>query len=220
MEYSNSNNTLLQFNYTSDEEDYNNEHSIMYGVQGTKANAEDDRSIASEGSETLNERLNSQLFVVRASASGKILSQFPVRESESIAAHLVERNTMSRVSCMSFRSMLQPIPKEKVPARDEVWLRRCMRGILVSAIGADTQEDSSSLSQAARRSLGPEHAYCWFMENHGIAPNDEDIWSFYYGIRGLAAKQDAEGCLHYQLLDDVNLDCAEFFVDTLVLIRS
>jgi len=116
--------------------------------------------------------------------------------------------------------MLQPIPKEKVPARDEVWLRRCMRGILVSAISADVQGDSLSRSQAARRSLGPEHVYCWFVENHGITPNDEDIWSFYYGIRGLVAKQDAEACLHSQLLDDVNLDYAEFFVDTLVLIRS
>lgn len=216
--------------YRTNNEDYDKEHPgdevfLMYGIQSTNTKTEDDCSIsiASEGSEALNERLDSQLFIVRALASGKILAQFPIEESDSIAEHLVERNIKSRVSCMSFRSMLQPILKEKVPVRDEVWLRRCMRGILVFAIGsADSQEDSLglSLSKVAKPSIGPAHVYCWFMENHGITPDDEDIWSFYYGIRRLAAKRDAEACLHYQMLDDVNLDYAEFFVEALLLIRS
>eukprot|EP00984_Skeletonema_dohrnii_P025508 scaffold14690_cov72-Skeletonema_dohrnii-CCMP3373.AAC.3 len=183
---------------------------------------QDDLSISSEDSETLKERLNSQLFIVRVSVDGKILSQFPIEESESIAAHLVdERNTSNRSSCMLFRSMLKPIPKEKVPVRDDAWLRRCMRGILVSAIGSadDVQEDWSSHSQEGRRPLSPEYVYCWFTENHGIKPDDEEVWSFYYGLKRLAGKLDAEACLHYQMLNNVSLD-AEFIVDAIVYTKS
>eukprot|EP00984_Skeletonema_dohrnii_P025505 scaffold14689_cov139-Skeletonema_dohrnii-CCMP3373.AAC.2 len=207
-------------------QDCENEHSLdefflMYGIQREETATQDDFSIPSEDSETLKERLNSQLFVVRVSVDGKILSQYPIEESESIAAHLVdERNTNNRSSCMLFRSMLQPIPKEKVPVRDDVWLRRCMRGILVSAIGSadDVQEDWSS--QGGRRPLSPEHVYCWFTENHGIKPDDEEVWSFYYCLKRFAGKLDAEACLHYQMLNNVSLDFAEFIVDAIVYIKS
>lgn len=191
--------------------DCDNEHSLdemflMYGIQSNGAETQaDDHSISSDNSETLDERLNSQLFVVRASVDGKtILSQFPIEESESIAAHLVERNARGRVSCLEFRSMLQPISKDKVPVRDEAWLRNCMRGILISAaLGSDALED------------WPSHVYCWFMENH----DDEEAWSFYYSLKQHATS-DAEACLHYQILNDVNLDFAAFFVDTLVFMKS
>eukprot|EP00985_Skeletonema_marinoi_P023442 scaffold15655_cov165-Skeletonema_marinoi.AAC.3 len=199
----------------------------MYGIQRDITATQDDISITSEDSETLKERLNSQLFVVRVSVDGKILSQFPMEESESIAANLVDgRNTSNRSSCMLFRSMLRPIPKEKVPVRDDVWLRRCMRGILVSAIGSadDVQEDWSSHYQGGRRPLSPEHVYCWFTENHGIMPEDEEVWSFYYCLKRLAGKLDAEACLHYQMLNNASasasLDCTAFFVDTIVYIQS
>lgn len=200
-------------NSNNDIKDCDKEHSLdemflMYGIQRDGAEAQDDHSSSSEDSETLNERLISQLFVVRASTDGKkILSQFPIEESENIAAHLVERNARGKVSCLEFRSMLQPIiSKDKVPVRDEAWLRKCMRGILVSALDSvDAQED------------WPSHVYCWFMENHG----DQEAWSFYYGLKQHAANQDAEACLHLQMLNDVvNLDFAAFFVDTLVFIKS
>ena len=107
--------------------------------------------------------------------------------------------------------MLQPISKDKVPARDEVWLRKCMRGILASAIIGGTYAQE----------LCPEHVYCWFTENHSIKPDDEELWSFYYGLKRLiAANHDAEAWLHYQILNDINLDFPEFFVDTVVFTKS
>lgn len=191
------------------------EHSLdeafqMYGIGST--NLEDDCSLTSIGSDTLSERLNSRLFVVRvSSSSGKILSQFPIEESDAIAADLVKTSKI-QVPCLSFRSMLQPILKDRVPARDELWLRRCFRGILVSTIDAKLTEDSS-----IRLTLGPELVYCWFMENQH---STQDIWSFYYGIKRLSAQRDAEACLHYQILDDDNLDYTSCLVDTLLLIRT
>ena len=181
----------------------------LYGIQREESEKKDENSVSSDCSQTLDERLNSQLFIVRASLEGKILSQFPIEESDSIANHLVE-NTRCRVSCLEFRSMLQPLSKDKVPARDEVWLRRCMRGILVSSAlgGTDVQE------------VSPEYVYCWLNESHSIKPDDEEVWSFFYGVQRLAAKQDAEACLHYHILNDVNLDFAQFLVETLVFIRS
>lgn len=191
-----------------------NEHSLdeiflMYGIQRDgDATQLEDHSISSENSETLDERLNSQLFVVRASVDGKkILSKFPIEDSESIAAHLVERNARVRVACLEFRSMLQPISKDKVPVRDKAWLRKCMRGIMISALDSvGAQEDWD----------WPSHVYCSLTGNH----DDEEAWSFYYCLKQHAANQDAESCLHYQVLNDVDLDFAAFFVDTLELIKS
>lgn len=188
----------------------------MYGIQREENEKNDDNSIiSSDNSETLDERLNSQLFIVRASVEGKILSQFPIEESDSIANHLVE-GKRSRVSCVEFRSMLQPFPKDKVPARfsssrvyDEFWLRRCMRGILASALGGADAQD-----------ICPEYVYCWFNENHSVKPDDEEVWSFFYGVKRLAAMHDAEACLHYHILNDVNLDFAQFLVDTLNFVKS
>ena len=181
----------------------------MYGIQREENEKKDDNSISSDNSETLDERLNSQLFIVRASVEGKILSQFPIEETDSIANHLVEGNSRRRVSCVEFRSMLQPFPKDKVPARDEDWLRQCMRGILTSAMdGTDAQE------------VCPEFVYCWFAENRSAKPDDEEVWSFFYGVQRLAAMQDAEACLHYHILNDVNLDFAQFLVDTLSSLKS
>ena len=85
----------------------------MYGIQREENENQDDNSISSDNSETLDERRNSQLFIVRASVDGKILSQFPIEESESIADHLVESNSRSRVSCLEFRSMLLPLSKDR-----------------------------------------------------------------------------------------------------------
>ena len=126
----------------------------------------------SDNSETLNERLKSELFIVRA-VEGKILSQFPIDDSESIAGHLVESNTRSRASCLGFRSRSSRYryQRTRFPARDEVWLRKSMRGILASAIGG-----------AYAQELCPEHVYCWFTENHSIKPDDEEVWSFYFNF--------------------------------------
>ncbi len=159
-------NTSSSSSYTQDVVDYDDDHNLdevfrMYGVKAaldnSSSNVDDD--CQSEGSDELAERLNSRLFVVRASASsGKILAQYPMDEADTIADHLVDRNRSSRIPCLVFRSMLQPMQKDKVPVRDELWLRKCMRGILLSAV--------TSESHSLQQNLGPEQVYCWFMK-HG-----------------------------------------------------
>ena len=151
-------NTSSSSSYTQDF-DYDDDHNLdevfrMYGIKAaldnSSSNVDDD--CQSEGSDELAERLNSRLFVVRASASsGKILAQFPMDEaSDTIASHLVDRNRSNRASCLVFRSMLQPMQKDMVPVRDELWLRKCMRGILLSAV--------TSESHSLQQNLGPEQA--------------------------------------------------------------
>ena len=213
----------ILIDFTSDENisNYDNENSLdeaylMYGVSRVREKEmKDDISISSDESEMLKERRNSKLFIVRAAADGKVLSQFPIDEVDSIASLLVERNSMTRAPCMRFLSMMQPLAEE-VPERDEEWLRQCMRGILFSAINVETQEESSNLSEA-KLPLGPEGVYCWFVENKC---NDKDMWSFYHCLKRLAKTHDAEACILYRILNDDNLDSAEIFVDTLVYIHS
>jgi hypothetical protein len=197
--------TSSSSSYTQDVVDYDDDRNLdevfrMYGIKAVldKSNSNVDDDCQSEGSDELLERLKSRLFVVRASASsGKILAQYPMDEaSDTIAAHLVDRNRGNRASCLVFRSMLQPMQKDKVPVRDELWLRKCMQGILLSAV--------TSESHSSQHNLGPEQVYCWFMEHGG----DIDAWSYYYGLRQLASAKDndnAEAWIHSHLLDDVHL---------------
>ena len=55
----------------------------------------------------LQERVDSQLYIVRETPSGQQLWKHPLSDSDAIAGHIAENNKLvHRLPCHSFRSML------------------------------------------------------------------------------------------------------------------
>ena len=57
---------------------------------------------------------------------------------------LHKHNDSNSLYAISINAAATP---EEVPEREEEWLRRCMRGIIFSAMNVETQEGSSNLSE-------------------------------------------------------------------------
>ncbi|KAL7536903.1 hypothetical protein ACHAXR_012116 [Thalassiosira sp. AJA248-18] len=169
----------------------------------SKTNGEAD-SIISEDSETdevpLQDRVNSKLYIVRETDSGQTLWKCSIKESDTIANHIVAADKLSyRLPCHSFRSMLPPLVQgQPLPNRSPSWLRSCMRGVLFDALLQLASHDI-----CANRLCFPEHVYCWFSStDKEDQSSDEDSWAFFHGLK-LSAGSNPECWLIYNLLDDM-----------------
>lgn len=216
----------------------------LYGIDklecitsNTKENNTDDAdSIVSEDSGkeavTLQDRINSQLFIVRETTSGQILWKCPLQDSDTIADNFVALKALSyRLPCHSFRSMLPALKEgDRPPVRSPTWIRHCMIGVLFSALQSYAEERASSLIHIVRIHF-PEHAYAWFSNEEDFLPRDEkgverlakedeDRWAFYHGVKGLS-NCDSLGWIVYQLLDDLHgEDFFSFFSDAMDMIQK
>lgn len=170
---------------------------------------------------SLQERLNSQLYVVRETDSGKILWKCPMKDSDTLADHLSKNKKMSyRLPCHAFRSMLLPLAEgDRIPVRDPGWLRCCMRGILFGALQNLVANQGSSDNGAHHRLRFPEHSYCW-LDDGDQSSSDEDRWAFYYGVKA-SAGSDPECWLAFTLLDDMEgEDFFSFLANALLSVRK
>ncbi|KAL7468581.1 hypothetical protein ACHAXS_008809 [Conticribra weissflogii] len=162
-----------------------------------RRNFDDDAESEDSGKDSvpLQDRIKSRLFLVRETTSGDILWKCPIEQSDSIAEHLVEScNLKHRLNCHSFRYMLPSLEEgNRPPVRSPLWMKRCMKGILFSAL-KDYASDLSANASDLIRTHFPEHVYVWF-------DNDEDRWAFYYGLKKLS-KCDSLAWIVYTLLDD------------------
>ena len=142
----------------------------------------------------LQERVDSQLYIVRETPSGQQLWKHPLSDSDAIAGHIAENNKLvHRLPCHSFRSMLPPLISDRPPIRTPTWLTCVMRGILFAALQSYNKED---------RLRFPEFVYCYFADNNDENAADEDRWAFYHGLK-LSSDHNPESWIVYTLLDDM-----------------
>ena len=142
----------------------------------------------------LQERVDSQLYIVRETPSGQQLWKHPLSDSDAIAGHIAQNSKlMHRLPCHSFRSMLPPLISDRPPIRTPTWLTCVMRGILFAALQSYNKED---------RLRFPEFVYCYFADNNDENAADEDRWAFYHGLK-LSSNHNPESWIVYTLLDDM-----------------
>lgn len=174
-------------------------HGVAPVVDADGDETDDDDGIVSVESGvddvTLRERMDSRLYVVRETGSGRQLWKCPLGESDEVVDRIAaERSCRGGESCRSFRGMLPPLD-DRPPIRSRGWLRRCSRGALRSYL-----EDRSSSNKSAHRIRFPEHVYCWFADGDRDRSADEDRWAFYHGLK--PEDSDPEFWLTRCLLDD------------------
>jgi hypothetical protein len=178
--------------------------------KAAKKDETDADSIVSEDSGkdkvTLQERVDSQLYIIRETKSGRQLWKCPLKESDDIADHIAAANkSCYRVCCHSFRSMIPPLVGDP-PIRSPIWLRHCSRGALQSYL----EDRLSSHENHGYRTRFPEHVYCWFSDNGNNQAADEDRWAFYYGLK--LESSNPEYWLTHSLLDDMHGEDFSFFL--------
>ncbi|KAL3764459.1 hypothetical protein ACHAW5_000123 [Stephanodiscus triporus] len=182
----------------------------------TKTDAD---SIASEESGkddvTLQDRVDSQLYIVRETKSGRQLWKCPLKESDDVANHISAVSKLCyRMGCHSFRSMLPPLDG-RPPIRSPSWLRHCSRGALQSYL----ENRLSSNSNHVYRIRFPEHVYCWFADDGNDRTADEDRWAFYHGLK--IESSTPEYWLAQCLLDDMQgEDFASFLANSIDIIHK
>jgi hypothetical protein len=175
-------------------------------------NSRDDESVDSQA---LQERVNSQLFLVRETESGEVLWRRPIQDADVIANHLVKHDNLKyRLPSHSFRSMLLPTQGIPPPAQSSQWVQCNMRGILFAAFHAFNQRTDNAAFRF------PEMAYCWFSDKEKLTRGDEEKWAFYYGYQALST-EDALGWIVYQLMDDIQGEhFAAFLFHTITVVRK
>lgn len=172
-------NALCQL-YCADDCQFNADH-----------DSEDDDSITSQ---SLTERVNSQLFIVREKESGEEIWRLPIQNVDAVSNHLIANDHLQyRFPLHSFRVMLQPI-ECNIPMRSAQWSRQCTGGLFFAAWHEFNKKDPSSPFGFS------EFAYCWLSGEDTLWNNDEDKWAFYNGIK-LLSVEDPAGWIVYQLMD-------------------
>ncbi|KAL3826238.1 hypothetical protein ACHAXA_006266 [Cyclostephanos tholiformis] len=145
---------------------------------------------------TLRERMDSRLYVVRETRSGRRLWKCPLEESDKVVDHIAAAEKSRRgESCRSFRGMLPPLD-DGPPMRSPGWLRRCSGGTLRSYL----EHRLSGNENRLYRIRFPEHVYCWFADDDKGKTADQDRWAFYHGL--MLEDDDPERWLTRCLLDD------------------
>jgi len=175
----------------------------LYGIDileystNKRNNLEDDDESEDSGKDSvsLQDRINSRLFVVRETPFGDILWKCPIEQSDSVAEHLVESSHLNhRLNCHSFRFMLPSLEEgNRPPVRNPSWMKECMKGTLFSAFKVYATDRSVNSSGIVRMNF-PEHVYVWF-------DHDDDRWAFYFGLKKLSVC-DSLAWIVYKLLDD------------------
>eukprot|EP00956_Cyclotella_meneghiniana_P017385 scaffold28292_cov71-Cyclotella_meneghiniana.AAC.3 len=86
----------------------------------TNCSGEDD-SITSED---LQERINSQLFITRETASGKVLWRCSIQNTDFLSDHVIAHDSLRyHFPSHSFRSMLLPLEGNSSPVQSTLWIR-------------------------------------------------------------------------------------------------
>ena len=154
---------------------------------------------------TLQERVDSQLYIVRETPSGQQLWKHPLSDSDAIAGHIAQNSKlMHRLPCHSFRSMLPPLISDRPPIKTPTWLTCVMRGVLFAALQSYNKNDENQLSVSnhTSRIRFPEFVYCYFADNNDEKAADEDRWAFYHDLK-LSSDHNPESWIVYTLLDDM-----------------
>lgn len=111
-----------------------------------------------------------------------------------------------RFTCESYRLLL-PNLRGKKPHRSNLWIRACVRSILLCKM----KEDSALLAVRGDISRFPGYVYSWFTRSteglvganlmKALVQCDEDRWGLFYGLKALA-KEDSECAVFWSLLDE------------------
>ena len=181
----------------------------------TKKKTDDDdanNSVDSSNDEIpLQDRVDSQLYIVRETPSGQQLWKHPLSDSDAIAGHIAENSKlMHRLPCHSFRSMLPPLISDRPPIKTPTWLTFVMRGVLFAALQSYNKENDENQLSVSRLRF-PEFVYCYFADNNDEKAADEDRWAFYHGLK-LSSDHNPESWIVYTLLDDNNVEDVLLFV--------
>jgi hypothetical protein len=137
-----------------------------------------------------------------------------------------------KLMCQNFRILL-PNLKGRRPSRDSVWVRKCMRGILMSKLREVCA--LMPLGLAGQVTGFPEFVYAWFepvilppsgalsvggsSASKGSAASaahlraDEDRWGFYYGVKAMS-RENMEAKMLWSLLDEAQGEDGLAFVMT------
>lgn len=150
------------------------------------------------------EKLQSSVYLARITPLGKILWQQQIDEVGDFRADVEATKRLASVSCLGFRSMLPMCPGIP-PARSSLWVRTCIRSMLVClAFGEDsvrfpglvyhwysTKEDQMNQIEGLSLQSGFKNSN----------ERDDDRWAIYYGSKNLA-KTYPEALLFFQLLEE------------------
>jgi len=180
----------------------------------TNCSGEDD-SITSED---LQERINSQLFITRETASGKVLWRCSIQNTDFLSDHVIAHDSLRyHFPSHSFRSMLLPLEGNSSPVQSTLWIRCYMTGLFFAAFYEFNQCAARKIDSAFSF---PQLVYCWFSNEDKLAADDDEKWAFYHGLELISAEEPL-GWIVHQLMDDVHGDhFTSFLFHTINVVRK
>ena len=194
------------------------------------------------------EKLHSSIYLCRMTSRGKLLWSKPIddvgHQDAALQAEASKdlKRSLLQLSCHKYRSLL-PLPSPTVDGegppniRDNSWLRRTMRSILVRAVDVERAAASNSADPSSVGTICfPVLAYRFFdgtersseatrlveglslCSDPNQAKRDDDRWGLYHGIRKMMTDDDdAEASLFFELLDESNgQDVLAFVLQVLI----
>jgi hypothetical protein len=191
------------------------------------------------------EKLHSSIYLCRMTSRGKLVWSKPIddvgHQDAALQAEASKdlKRSLLQLPCHKYRSLLPsplpPVDGDGPPTiRDDAWLRRTMRSILVRAV--DVEKAASNSADPSSVICFPVLAYRFFDSSdrnieatrlvEGLslcsdpdqAKRDDDRWALYHGIRKMMVDDDdAEASLFFELLDESNgQDVLAFVLQVLI----